>query len=61
MQLPMAKVKDFIYEIQHANTDQGRPISRLIKLGLSGNALMIRQGGGYFDFLEYLDRKGFLN
>ena len=33
---------------------------KVIKLGLSGGILMVNVGGGYFDFLEYLDRKGLL-
>jgi hypothetical protein len=32
----------------------------VIKLGLSGGMLVTNVGGGYYDFLEYLDRKGVL-
>ena len=31
-----------------------------IKLGLSGDRLLVRYGGGYSDMVEFLDRKGFL-
>ena len=62
IKLPIAKVKDFVYELQFPNQySNDKPVHRLVKLGLSGTTLMIRQGGGYTDFLEFLDRKGFLN
>ena len=35
-------------------------ITKVVKLGLSGGILVAKVGGGYFDFLEYLDRKGVL-
>ena len=37
-----------------------RQMQRIVKLGLSGTSLMVRQGGGYSDFLEFLDKKGML-
>ena len=35
-------------------------MTKIIKLGLSGGQLVVKVGGGYFEFLEYLDRKGVL-
>ena len=35
-------------------------IAKIVKLGLSGGMLVTKVGGGYYDFLEYLDRKGVL-
>lgn len=54
-----------------ANTEQSTPphyhgqqsvkeITKVIRLSLSGGKLVVNVGGGYFDFLEYLDRKGVL-
>ena len=62
MRIPIKKIKDFVYEIQLQNFQQpDKPTVRILKLGLSGSSLVVRQGGGYYDFLEYLDRKGFLS
>ena len=30
-----------------------------VQLGLSGDRLMVRQGGGFIDFTEFLSRKGY--
>jgi len=49
----MRKVRNFQYEISLKQR-------KLVKLGLSGGALVVHVGGGYFDFLEFLDRKGLL-
>ena len=35
-------------------------ITKVIKLSLSGGQLVVKVGGGYFEFLEFLDRKGIL-
>jgi hypothetical protein len=35
-------------------------ITKVIKLSLSGGQLVVKVGGGYFEILEYLDRKGLL-
>ena len=44
-----------------ASTDQNpQYLTKVIKLGLSGGQLVVKVGGGYFEFLEYLDRKGVL-
>ena len=51
----MRKVRNFQYEISP------KPECRKVfKLGLSGGALVVHVGGGYFDLLEFLDRKGML-
>ncbi len=31
-----------------------------VQLHLSGDKLLVRQGGGFEDFLEWLNRKGFI-
>ena len=33
--------------------------NKMIRLGLSGDRLMVRSGGGFLDFIEFLQRKGF--
>ena len=34
---------------------------KMIRLGISGDRLMVRSGGGYLDFIEFLQRKGFFS
>ncbi len=46
-----------MYEI--SNADESR-VCRA-KLALSGIDLVVRSGGGFCSFYEYLHRKGFLN
>ena len=58
--MELNKIKDFIYEIKQvqANGNQGeKEVSRIVKLGLSGSSLVVRQGGGYYDLLDFLERK----
>eukprot|EP00350_Pseudokeronopsis_sp_OXSARD2_P000448 CAMPEP_0170562988 /NCGR_PEP_ID=MMETSP0211-20121228/63539_1 /TAXON_ID=311385 /ORGANISM="Pseudokeronopsis sp., Strain OXSARD2" /LENGTH=105 /DNA_ID=CAMNT_0010880595 /DNA_START=280 /DNA_END=594 /DNA_ORIENTATION=- len=53
--LDISKIKDFIFEIKnYPDYENGREVNRVINLRLSGNQLMIRTGGGYYDFLEFL-------
>eukprot|EP00347_Sterkiella_histriomuscorum_P001704 403371000 len=57
----MIKIRDLVYEIVQSsqlNLDQP-PKSKQLKFGLSGSELVVRQGGGYVNFLEYIDRHGF--
>jgi hypothetical protein len=55
--LTMKKVRNFQYEIC-----MKPPLGRkVLKLGLSGGALVVHVGGGYLNFLEFLDRKGMLS
>lgn len=70
IRLSLKKVKDCVYEIQvplnstlsqRSNSlPSSQLITKVVKLGLSGGLLVAKVGGGYFDFLEYLDRKGVL-
>lgn len=65
IELKIRKQKDLIYEIQvpfNSQTSVEYPhyLTKVIKLGLSGGQLVVKVGGGYFEFLEYLDRKGIL-
>lgn len=68
----MTKVKDFVYQVLlplpksdtynrvYISSQRPKEMVKVVKLNLSGGLLMVNVGGGYFDFLEYLDRKGVL-
>ena len=43
----------------YSHLPQDRVISVKVKLSLSGGLLMVKSGGGYVLFLEYLENKGF--
>lgn len=65
IELKIRKQKDLIYEIQvpinsQISAEYPQYLTKVIKLGLSGGQLVVKVGGGYFEFLEYLDRKGIL-
>lgn len=72
IKLKMTKVKDFVYQVtlpvpqgdsyttSYYASQKPKELVKTIKLGLSGGMLVVNVGGGYFDFLEYLDRKGVL-
>ena len=66
IELKIKKQKDLIFEIQVpinsqvSNEQCPQYLTKVIKLGLSGGQLVVKVGGGYFEFLEYLDRKGVL-
>jgi len=57
IEIPITKLADFSYELV---MPEGKKNVRLL-FKLSGTLLMVRSGGGYCSFLEFLERKGFLN
>ena len=34
-------------------------LTKRVNLAVSGDRLMVRQGGGFIDFFEFLQKKGF--
>ena len=62
--LPLRKLEDYSYELEVLPNpwSQEPPLKTTMRLslGLSGDQLIVRHGGGYYDFLEFLDKRGYL-
>lgn len=57
--LGVYNVKELATEKQKSKVRESKSFKQ-VKLGLSGERLIVRFGSGFCDFIEYLERKGLL-
>jgi hypothetical protein len=47
------------YGAPYSHLPQDRALNMKVKLSLSGGQIMVKQGGGYTQIMDFLDNKGF--